>query len=127
MKQRCGNPNYPSYPHYGGRGIKYDKRWFYFDNFLEDMGERTDGTTLDRIDVNGDYNKDNCRWTSRAVQQRNLRCHLRPDVGVGYDKNHPTHKWTARINVYDKPTATRFRTKEEAIKWRKSKEKELWK
>lgn len=69
--QRCSNPKHASYPAYGGRGIWVDLRWLVFSNFLADMGEKPDGYTLDRIDNNGHYTKDNCRWALRAQQDRN--------------------------------------------------------
>lgn len=73
MKQRCNNPNNERYSDYGGRGIKHDVRWSDFREFYKDMGERPDGKTLDRIDVNGDYNKDNCRWATNSEQNKNRR------------------------------------------------------
>lgn len=74
MKQRCLNPKAPDYPNYGGRGIVICKRWQNsFDNFFADMGLRPDETSLDRIDVNGNYEPKNCRWATRSEQQRNKR------------------------------------------------------
>jgi len=73
MKQRCLNPNNPRFDSYGGRGITIEPKWLTFAGFLEDMGERPEGLTLDRIDNNGDYCKANCRWASPAEQQRNTR------------------------------------------------------
>lgn len=74
MKSRCNNPNDPSFPDYGGRGIKVCGRWGDFVSFLADMGERSRGTTLDRIKVNGDYEPGNCRWSNSKIQGRNKRC-----------------------------------------------------
>ncbi len=73
MKDRCTNPHNIDYHHYGGRGITFTERWLSFENFLEDMGERPDGRTLDRIDVNGNYCKENCRWADTLTQRHNRR------------------------------------------------------
>lgn len=72
MRQRCNNPKSPDYPRYGGRGIRVCERWQNdFAAFLADMGERPDGLTLDRKDVDGDYEPSNCHWATRSRQQRN--------------------------------------------------------
>lgn len=71
MKYRCLNPKSDSYHHYGGRGIGVETRWLTFENFLEDMGERPEGLTLERNDVNKSYSKSNCRWATRKEQMRN--------------------------------------------------------
>lgn len=73
MKYRCDNKKDKDY---GGRGITYDPRWEKFENFLQDMGERPEGKTLDRINVNGNYCKENCRWATMKQQQRNKRCNI---------------------------------------------------
>ena len=73
MKQRCLNPNHPYYHNYGGRGITICERWLKFENFLEDISERPEGTTLDRIDGNKGYEPTNCRWATYYEQTHNRR------------------------------------------------------
>jgi transposase len=79
MKRRCNNPKSHNYPYYGGRGIKVCERWldpeYGYKNFKEDMGERPENTTLDRIDVNGNYEPSNCRWADPQLQILNQRRH----------------------------------------------------
>jgi hypothetical protein len=78
MHQRCGNPKDKDYGKYGGRGIKVCERWSKFDRFIEDMGDKpTKRHSLDRIDVNGDYAPENCRWATTKVQNGNKRCNIR--------------------------------------------------
>lgn len=71
MLTRVRNPNRDDWPRYGGRGIGVCKRWLKFKNFLADMGERPNGTTLDRKNTNGNYCKRNCRWSTPLEQVRN--------------------------------------------------------
>jgi hypothetical protein len=76
MLHRCRCSTYTAFKYYGGRGIKVCKRWNEFKNFLEDMGERpSKNHSIDRIDVDGDYEPANCRWATRSQQQRNKQCH----------------------------------------------------
>lgn len=73
MLRRCDNPNTKGYKHYGGRGIKVCDRWRDYVNFKADMGERPADMSMDRIDVNGDYTPQNCRWLPINEQNRNRR------------------------------------------------------
>lgn len=74
MKQRCSNPHNVHYKHYGGRGISVCARWADYPSFLEDMGRKPNPTfTIDRINVDGDYEPSNCRWLSRAENNHTKR------------------------------------------------------
>lgn len=74
MLSRCENPAHPSFENYGGRGISVSLDWHSFENFIRDMGYRpSDKHSIDRIENDLGYSKENCRWATRAVQNRNHR------------------------------------------------------
>lgn len=86
MLNRCYNQNLPWFKNYGGRGIAVCDRWQRsFFAFVEDMGPRPEGRTLDRIDNDKNYSPENCRWATRKEQQRNQRKTIRLTIdGVEY-------------------------------------------
>lgn len=84
MLGRCYNPNAQKYADYGGRGITVCERWKEFTNFIEDMGRKPEGYSLDRINNEGEYSPENCRWTSKSQQNGNKRCSIRLLVNGEY-------------------------------------------
>lgn len=126
MLQRCNNSSATSYTYYGGRGIKVCKRWEKsFKDFLEDMGPRPASTSIDRINVNGDYEPGNCRWATAQIQalnRRPLRANSSGKPGVSWDKRNG--KWLAAIFADGKQIIIgRFSSKDNAIKARIAAEK----
>lgn len=97
MRQRCLNPNHHAYKNYGGRGIKICQEWSRFEAFLKDMGERVSvEMTIERIDSNGNYCPENCRWTPRSDQPKNTRTNLKITFR-GETKN--IAEWARNLNM----------------------------
>lgn len=126
IRSRCNNPNYASYENYGGRGIKVCDRWQGkngLKNFIDDMGKRPGGYTkngrpeytIDRIDNNGPYSPENCRWADAWEQASNTR---RNTKNVGVHKEGDS-QWSSELTVNGVTHRKRFKTEEEAIKYRK--------
>ena len=100
MKKRCNNKNSSNFKNYGAKGIKLCSRWEdSFDNFFEDMGDGyRDNLTIDRIDGEKGYSKDNCRWATMQVQNSNkgkTKANKSGVVGVHFCK--VRKKWLAKI------------------------------
>lgn len=123
MHGRCANPSLANYKYYGGRGIKVCERWSCpegFLNFISDMGERPTGYQIDRLDVNGDYEPDNCRWVTKYQQMANTRA-TKYIAGVNWMP--AKNKFRARIKVNRKEIPLGWHsTLAEAVRARKEAE-----
>jgi hypothetical protein len=86
MHRRCNQPTHQSYPHYGGRGISVCEEWKDFWTFVSDMGERPEGHTLERVDNDLGYCKENCIWATHKEQCNNRRPRKRPPNAKGFTK-----------------------------------------
>jgi hypothetical protein len=130
MKRRCLDPNNPKYPVYGGRGITVCDRWLGiegFPNFMQDMGSKPSRRhSLDRIDVNGNYEPTNCRWATPHQQAWNKQ-NSRPQPGIYYDSKYK-NKWSARLEVNNVTVFYgRYATEAEAIEKRRQAERQYLK
>ena len=83
MLQRCENPNHKKYVYYGNRGISVCERWHKSKNFLEDMGSRPPGLTLERRNNDGNYEPENCYWATHKEQRKNRRLQKPISKGPG--------------------------------------------
>ena len=101
MHDRCRNPNHKYYDYYGGRGIKVCERWSGLDgfpNFLEDMGPRPEGMTLNRKNGSKEYNKQNCEWVSYSIQTYDTCKHKNNKSGrTGVSWRNERGVWVATI------------------------------
>jgi hypothetical protein len=96
MIQRCNNKRNNNYENYGGRGITVCEDWLIFKNFYKDMGERGLGLTLDRIDNDKGYYKENCRWASKSEQQSNRK--IKSATGIKGVYFNSCKNYVAQIN-----------------------------
>lgn len=101
MKSRCLNKNSKDFRYYGGRGISICDQWVNsFDNFLSDMGLRpTSKHSIDRIDVNGNYEPNNCRWVTQNIQVINSRKTTNESGYRGLSKRYSRGKWFGNYQV----------------------------
>lgn len=126
MKARCDDVNNARYESYGGVGIGYPSEWKSFQKFLEDLGYREEGKTLDRIDNSLGYSKGNCRWAEASIQQYNKHpTGVNKTTGVRRSVNGKA--WVAQIgkdskNIY----LGTFKDYESAVAKRVESEKELY-
>lgn len=103
MKQRCLNPENDSFWKYGAKGVTVCDRWLSFEAFIEDMGPRPDGTSLDRIDGSKGYEPSNCRWADLTTQIINQKLHGRNTTGIkGISWSTSRNKWKIDIQRYGK-------------------------
>jgi len=107
MKSRCNNKNNPKWHRYGGRGITYSKKWENFNGFYEQMKmDYRYGLTLDRIDNNGNYCRENCRWTDRKTQQNNMNANKTITLD---GKTKTIHQWSIITGINPKTIDSRMR------------------
>ena len=106
MKQRCFNKKHQDYKNYGERGITVCNSWLKFENFLEDMGKKKKGETIDRINNDGNYCKENCRWTDWETQANNRR----GNVILEFEGNKLTiAEWSRKTGINRKVLEMRIR------------------
>lgn len=105
MKERCHNPNNNHWHIYGTKGITVCEKWQQFSGFLEDMGPRPKGMSLDRIDGNGNYEPGNCRWATPSQQSRNTE----RNIWLEWQGRRQTFKdWATELGLYERGLAYRI-------------------
>lgn len=133
MKNRCTNKNDTGYSYYGERGIKICDRWLEempagFNNFYEDLGPCPEGMSLERIEVEGDYTPENCKWETDSMQSYNTRIkshNTSGRTGVGWDSSR--NKWIAQIGYLGKVISLgRYFSFDEAVSAREDAEMEYF-
>lgn len=129
MITRCYDENQTSYPNYGGRGITVCEEWKNIDNFIRDMGYRPSmNYSLDRKDVNGNYEPSNCKWSTPSEQSRNKRTMKNNKSGrSGVRYYEDIKKWRAEIGVNGKKITLGFFSEySTAVEEREKAEKKYW-
>ncbi len=96
MIRRCTNPKAIDYKNYGSRGIVVCERWLDVRNFIEDMGDRPSGMSLERVDNNGPYSKENCIWADRRTQNINTRRNV---LITHNGETHTVSVWAERLGL----------------------------
>lgn len=126
--KRCTYQNSKDYKDYGGRGITVCTRWLKFENFMEDMGERPSGLSIDRKNNDLGYFKENCHWTTPEIQARNKRTPKNNKTGIKGVCWHEVHKrYRAQITANSETISLgTFKTIEEAIEARRLGEVKYW-
>lgn len=109
MRERCGDPNNNRYQYYGGKGVRVCDRWQNsFSNFFADMGERPEGMSLDRVENNLHYDKENCRWADSKTQARHGKRYVEFN-----GKKQTLAEWGAELGIKRRTLSARLHV----LKW----------